>query len=102
MDVGLDGALGPAGRLGDLGVRQAVDVAQDDGRPLGRAQAGQQARPGLAVVGRVSGSSAGSAPGSKASSVVGTRRTRARLRPAFRRIVVSQPRRRSSRIRAGG
>ena len=50
MDVGLDGAFGPAERLGDLGVRHPVDMAEDDGRPLGRAQSGQQARPRLALV----------------------------------------------------
>ena len=31
MDLGLDRAFGPAERLGDLVVAQAVDVAEDDG-----------------------------------------------------------------------
>ncbi len=50
MDVGLHGAFGSAGRRGDLGVRQPVDVTQDDGCPLGGAQAAEEAGPGLAIV----------------------------------------------------
>ena len=50
MDMRLDGSFGTAGRGGDLGVGHAVDVTQDDGDSLGRAQAGEQTRPGLPLV----------------------------------------------------
>ncbi len=37
MDLGLDGAFGSAKGDGELGIGQAVDVAQDDGAPLAQA-----------------------------------------------------------------
>ena len=91
MDVGLEGSFGFAERLGDLGVREAVDVAEDDGDPLGRRQVARRLAHASRTSRRATGSAAGSAPGSKPSSVVGTRRTRARLRQTLTRIVVSQP-----------
>jgi hypothetical protein len=50
MDVGLDRAFGPTHGLGDLGVGQAVDVAEDDGGSMGGGELAEKARPRLALV----------------------------------------------------
>src|SRR4051794_1648692 len=50
MDMGLDGAFGPADGRRDLGVRHPVDVAQDHCRPLRRAELAQETGPRLPLV----------------------------------------------------
>ena len=45
VDLGLDGALGSVEGGGELGIGQAVDVAEHDGAAIGRRQGQQQAGP---------------------------------------------------------
>ena len=109
-DLGLDGALGSPEDLGELGVRQVVDVPQHHGDAVPVGEGGEEpARRSRSSViaamraGSVASLAAGSRPASTSGSrgVVGTGWRRTRLRHRLTTIVASQARSRSSRIRCG-
>ena len=111
VDLGLEGALGSAEDLGELGVGQVVDVTQHhrDAVPLG--EGGEERGEALAVgdrrrrraPGRWRRSRRARARPRRAAraGVVGTGWRRARLRHRLTTIVASQARSRSSRMRCG-